>query len=223
MSKKESLLIKENTGLDIVLEWNPIREALVKNQVDSSETVRVRDGENDEWRDLITFPYGEDGNLIDFCKDSKTCCMISSLWRETTALQKVDLATGETLEVVSNKNKSDYGGVILDDNTKYLKVVAFYYARTERVFFNTELEKDYEMLKSLWYDNTEVGVVSKTENEKTWVVAYSRSDGPTEYVIYDQHKKETSKQRFHLKVLQLPIGSNKLCEYYESSILQYKF
>ena len=96
------------------------KEALVKNQVDSSETVRVRDGENDEWRDLITFPYGEDGNLIDFCKDGKTCWMTSSLWRETTALQKVDLATGETLKVVSNNYKRDCDGAILDDDTKDL-------------------------------------------------------------------------------------------------------
>jgi len=68
--------------------------------------------------------------------------------------------------------------------------VAYNYARTERVFFDKELEKDYETLKSLGRDDAEIGVVSKTEDEKTWIVAYSRSDGPTEYVIYDQEKKE---------------------------------
>lgn len=169
-----------------------IREALVKDQTDSSEIIRVRDGKDSEWRDLIKFPYGEDGNLIDFCKDGKTCWMTSSLGRETTALQKVDLQSGETLEVVSYNDKCDCGGVMLDDDTKELKAVAYNYARTERVFFDKELEKDYEILKSLGRDDAEVGVASKTEDEKTWVVAYTRSDGPTEYVIYDQQKKETS-------------------------------
>merc|ERR1712176_1294924 len=50
---------------------------------------------------------------------------------------------------------------------------------------------DYGLLKSLGPDDAEVGTASKTEDEKTWIVAYTRSDGPTEYVIFDQEKKET--------------------------------
>jgi len=169
-----------------------IREALVKDQADSSETVRVRDDKDAEWRDLIKFPYGEDGNLIDFCKDGKTCWMTSSLGRETTALQKVDLQSGETLETISYNDKCDCGGVMLDNDTKEVKAVSYNYARTERIFFNKELEEDYALLKSLGRDNAEVSVASKTEDEKTWIVAYSKSDGPTEYVIFDQDKKKTT-------------------------------
>merc|ERR1711957_857034 len=167
-----------------------IREALVKNQADSSEVIRVRDSKDAEWRDLKTFPYGEDGNLVDFSKDGKTCWMKSSIGRETAALEKVDLQTGETIETVAYNEKCDCGGVILDDDTKELRAVSYNYARKERVFFDKELEKDYEILKSLGRDDAEIGVVSKTEDEKTWIVAYSRSDGPTEYAIYDQEKKE---------------------------------
>jgi len=166
-----------------------VREALVKDQADSSETIRVRDNKDSVWRDLIKLPYGEDGNLIDFSKDGKTCWMTSSLGRETTALQKVDLQSGETLETVSYNDKCDCGGVMLDDDTKELRAVSYNYARTERIFFDKELEKDYEVLKSLGRDDAEVGVLSKTDDEKTWIVAYSRSDGPTEYVVYDQEKK----------------------------------
>ena len=64
-----------------------IREAVVRNQEDSSTTVRVRDNDKSEWRDLITFPYGEEGNFVDFgADDGKTCYLKSSLGRETTAL-----------------------------------------------------------------------------------------------------------------------------------------
>ena len=71
-----------------------VREAVVRNQEDSSTTIRVRDDARSEWRDLITFPYGEEGNLVDFCADGKSCYLTSSLGRETTALLKVDLKTG---------------------------------------------------------------------------------------------------------------------------------
>lgn len=169
-----------------------VREALVKNQEDASSVVRVRDDQDSEWRDLATFPYGEDGNLVEFCADGgKTCLMTSSVGRETSALLKVDLKTGETLEVISGNDKCDVGGIVLDDDTKEIKAISYNYARTERVFFDEEFEKDYEVLKSLGPDDAEVSTASKTEDEKTWIVGYTRSDGPTEYALYDQEKKET--------------------------------
>ena len=106
--------------------------------------------------------------------------MTSSLGRETTALQKVDLQTGECVEVVSSNDKCDCGGVVLDDDTKELRAVTYNYARRERIFFDDTLEADYDVLSSLGPDNTEVGVVSKTEDETKWIASYTKSDGPTE-------------------------------------------
>ena len=169
-----------------------VREALVKNAVDSSEIVRVRVDKDAEWRDLISFPYGEDGNLVEFCMDGKTCFMTSSIGRETTALLKVDLQTGETLETICYNEKADVGGIVLDEDTKELRAISYNYARTERTFFDKELERDYEILKELGPEGAEVNAASKTNDEKTWIVSYSRSDGPTEYVVYDQVKKQTT-------------------------------
>jgi len=192
----EKVLDTENPG--DVLGWGSedlsfeVREALVKNQEDDSSIVRIRDSKDLEWRDLAIFPYGEDGNLVEFCADNgKTCLMTSSVGRETSALLKVDLKTGETLDVISANDKCDVGGIVLDEDTKEVKAISYNYARTERVFFDKELEKDYDLLKSLGPEDAEVGTASKTEDEKTWIVAYSRSDGPTEYVVFDQEKKET--------------------------------
>jgi len=169
-----------------------IRQAVVKSQADSSTTVRIRDSSDDSWRDLITFPYGEEGNLVEFGKDGKIGYMTSSLGRETTALQKVDLQTGEVLEVISYNDKCDCGGIIIDDDTKEIQAVGYNYARRERIFFDKELEEDYKVLESLGGENKEVGVVSKTEDKQTWIAEYTRSDGPTEYVIYDRATKQST-------------------------------
>ena len=173
-------------------ESNEIREAVVRNQVDSSTTVRVRDSAKDEWRDLITFPYGEDGGLVEFCPDGKTCYMKSSLGRETTALLKVDLKTGETLEEIFATDKCDVGGVTFDEDTKEIRAISYNYARTERTFWDKELEKDYEVLDSMSPEGAEVVCLSRTEDEKTWIIGFVRSDGPTEYFIYDQVQKTTT-------------------------------
>lgn len=68
--------------------------------------------------------------------------------------------------------------------------MTYNYARTERVFFDEELERDYDFLKSTAPDpNVEIGVASRSLDEKKWVVSYMRSDGPTAYVIYDKDEK----------------------------------
>eukprot|EP00591_Stephanopyxis_turris_P009698 CAMPEP_0195528684 /NCGR_PEP_ID=MMETSP0794_2-20130614/30939_1 /TAXON_ID=515487 /ORGANISM="Stephanopyxis turris, Strain CCMP 815" /LENGTH=665 /DNA_ID=CAMNT_0040659859 /DNA_START=116 /DNA_END=2113 /DNA_ORIENTATION=- len=169
-----------------------IREAVVRNQKDSSTTVRIRDSDEGEWRDLITFPYGENGGLVDFCMDGTSCWMQSSLGRETTALIRIDLKTGDTIEEVSSNDTCNCGGITLDQDTKKVRAVSYNYARLERVFFDKELEKDYEVLQSLGPEGAEVGVSSRTRDETLWVVNYRRSDGPTEFVLYDQVQKKTT-------------------------------
>eukprot|EP00978_Attheya_sp_CCMP212_P024286 scaffold76085_cov44-Attheya_sp.AAC.1 len=169
-----------------------IREATVRNQKDSSSTYRVRDNDSSEWREFITFPYGEEGNLVDFCADGKSCYVTSSLGRETTALLKVDLQTGETLEEIFANDKCNCGGITIDDDTKEIRAVSSNYARVERTFFDKELEADYHVLESLAPEGADVICMSRTTDETTWIVGFVRSDGPTEFVIYDQVKKTTS-------------------------------
>jgi dipeptidyl aminopeptidase/acylaminoacyl peptidase len=171
-----------------------IREAAVRNQGDSSNTVRVRDSATSEWRDLITFPYGEEGNLVDFAADNgKTCYIKSSLGRETTALLRMDLQTGEVLEEIFAPDKCNCGGVTIDEETKEIRAVSFNYARVERKFFDKELEQDYTVLQGLApAEGAEIVCASRTNDEKLWIVGFVRSDGPTEYVIYDQVQKTTS-------------------------------
>ena len=172
-----------------------IREAVVRNQEDSSTTVRVRDDKNSEWRDLITFPYGEEGNLVDFCADNgKSCYVKSSIGRETTALLKMDLQTGEVLEEIFAMENCNCGGVTIDDDTKQIRAVTYNYARVERKFFDKDLENDYMVLKSLSpasdaEENFEIICASRTNDEKLWIVGYVRSDGPTEFFLYDQVAK----------------------------------
>jgi dipeptidyl aminopeptidase/acylaminoacyl peptidase len=170
-------------------ESNEVRFALIRNQIDSSNTLQVRDSAKADWRELMTFPYGEEGSFVEFCQDN-TCYVTSSLGRDTKALLKVDLQTGETLEELCSNDKCDVGGVSIDDDTKELRFVSFNYARTERVFFDDTTKTHYDTLEAAAPEGCEVNVVSKTRDESLWVVAFSRSDGPTEYKLYTVETKE---------------------------------
>jgi hypothetical protein len=117
-----------------------IRCARVRNEVDSSTTIRVRksadliasNDEDTEWRDVFHFPYGEEGGLLDFCPDQKTAYLTSSIGRETTALLKVDIESGETLEEIYSNEKCNVGGVTLDKDSKKIRALTYNYARTVR-------------------------------------------------------------------------------------------
>ena len=200
------------------------RAQTARNSADSSTTVRVRNSadlvmgntEDAEWRGVFHFPYGEEGGLVDFCAGGGTAYLTSSLERETTALLRVDLATGETLETLYSNDRCNVGGVTLDRDTKELQMISTNYARTVRVGgtstlflffcmltlfasgfddppppppppppFDEDLERDYQFLKST-NPNAEIGVASRSLDETKWIVTYSRSDGPTEYVVYDK-------------------------------------
>ena len=186
----ELTLDTENPGN--VLGWGSedesfeIREAVVMNQADSSSTVKVRDSKEGEWRELIHFPYGEEGNMIDFSKDGKSALVLSSLGRETTALQRLDIATGEVMETIASSEKCNTGGILLDDDTKEVRVVSFIYARTERTWFDKGLEADFKKLEAAAPEGSEITLASKTRDESLWVVSYRRDDGPTEYVTYNK-------------------------------------
>lgn len=168
-----------------------VRFALVRDQTTSSNTLQVRNSAADEWKELITFPYGEEGSFVEFCKDDgKSCYITSSLGRDTKALLKVDLETGETIKEIFATDECDVGGIDIEEDTKDIRLVSYNIARRERVFFDKDLEADYKKLAELGpAGSPEVSVVSKTTDETLWVVAYTRSDGPTEYQLYDQVKK----------------------------------
>jgi hypothetical protein len=120
-----------------------IRAATVRNSVDSSTTIRVRksadiigsDEETTEWRDVFHFPYGEEGGLLDFCPDQTTAYLTSSLGRETTALLKADVGSGEILNEIYSNDQCNVGGVTLDKNTKEIRALTYNYARTVRHYF----------------------------------------------------------------------------------------
>lgn len=190
LASGELTLDTENPG--DVLGWGTndetfeICEALVVNQTDSSQIVRIRDSAASEWRDLITFPYGEEGNMITFSKDGKSVLAKSSIGRDTQALVRLDAQTGKEIEIIASSDKCDAGPVLLDEDSKEVLAVSFDYARSERTFFDKEIEADIRKLEEAAPEGAEVRISSRTRDDQTWVVLYARDDGPSEYLIYER-------------------------------------
>jgi dipeptidyl aminopeptidase/acylaminoacyl peptidase len=176
-----------------------IRMAMVRNAKDSSTTIRVRDDKNSVWRDLVTFPYGEEGGFVDFCAPDAVSGKVSAAYitstldgRDTKALLKVDLQSGEVLDEIASNPRCDVRGITVDEDTKQIKGVSYNYARTERVVYDKELDADYRYLESIKPKGSEVSAVSKTRDKTLWVAVFSRSDGPSEYFLFDRVQRTTT-------------------------------
>lgn len=177
-------------GWDIEDETFTIRGATLVNPEDSSQTVRVRDGPDDEWRDLITFPYGEEGGLVSFCAGAKEALMLTSMEGDTMELARFDLKTAKKLDTVAVDPRCDVGGVMQDEDTKEVLAVNFNYARVERKFFSKDVESDFKLLEEKGPKGAEVGIQSRDRADRTWVVGFRRDDGPTEYAVFNRDTKE---------------------------------
>ena len=64
--------------------------------------------------------YGEEGQLVEFTKPSENAAyVLSSLGQPTTALVKMDLATGKTLETIASSELTNVGGIVIGDRWQW--------------------------------------------------------------------------------------------------------
>ena len=88
--------------------------------------------------------------------------------RDTKALLKGNLETGDTLEELFATDQCDVGAVLVDEDTKAVRLVSYNVARRERVFFDKELQADFDLLEKLGPDG-EVSIASRTTDETMYV------------------------------------------------------
>lgn len=208
-----------------------IKYAIAKNQTDGSTVIRIRDDDDDEeddhnddgdgnpikkekdveynynqWRDLITFPYGELGTMVALCTDQKHCWITSSCGRDTTALFKIDIQTGKlTTQVTSQSphmssqsiyfsNTCDIGEIIFDKYFNNVQMVGYNYAKKTIQFYDDEIQEHYKILFNqgprIIADWSEIKIISQSQNQMMWIVSYEPSNAPISYGIYDRNTKQ---------------------------------
>eukprot|EP00546_Thalassionema_frauenfeldii_P017086 CAMPEP_0178905374 /NCGR_PEP_ID=MMETSP0786-20121207/6242_1 /TAXON_ID=186022 /ORGANISM="Thalassionema frauenfeldii, Strain CCMP 1798" /LENGTH=479 /DNA_ID=CAMNT_0020576979 /DNA_START=253 /DNA_END=1693 /DNA_ORIENTATION=+ len=160
-----------------------VRQALARNQTDSSTIIRIRDTKNTtEWRDLYHYPYGELGNFLAFCDDGASCWITSSRGRDTTALLRLNITTKECITETTPiyDERCDIGEVVLNKNSRSVSMASFHYEKRELMFFDSVMKRHFKILLQQGPVQTlgEIKVLSKTRDETLWLVSYEASDAP---------------------------------------------
>jgi dipeptidyl aminopeptidase/acylaminoacyl peptidase len=136
------------------------------------------------WKSYTTIPFEDAGTTgpSGLTSDGKTLYFRDSRDRDTSALYAIDLASG-TRTLVHEDARADVGGTLNDIETGKVQAVAVNYLRNEWTVLDPRVEKDIALLKSKF---PEFGITSRTNDDKTWVVAGFASDRSASFYLYER-------------------------------------
>ncbi|CAO4177787.1 S9 family peptidase [Methylorubrum populi] len=183
----ERQLVAENPGFAgfLIDDHYAVRFA-IRNHPDGSSELLAREG--DGWTSWLTFPP-EDARVsgadnLDaagaalFCRDSRG--------RDTAALTRIDLATGET-RVLAAHDDADIGAVLLDAETHEPVAYSVTHARKSWHVLDPRFADDFAFLETQglgdWFP------ASRDEADTHWIVVARADTRIGEAAIYDRRAK----------------------------------
>jgi dipeptidyl aminopeptidase/acylaminoacyl peptidase len=125
---------------------------------------------------LTTSPIG-------FDKTGRVLYMIDSRSRDTAALNALNLDTGNQT-IIAQDPRADISGALIHPTEKNIQAAAFTYERKQWYILDPSVTKDMAYLPTVFEGDIEI--VSRTLDDKLWIVAYMIDDGPMRYYLYDR-------------------------------------
>jgi len=192
-----------------VLTWTTDNDFVVRGATafdgkTAASIVRVRDGVNKPWRDLVVMPFeralfaGEVfiGSLIaGFDPDGKSLVIHSALHSDKGRLVRVDLRSGEEYGVIAQDPRCDVGEhdeflapkILTNPATNAIEAVLFDCTTPRWVFLDPKMESDFAIIGQGVAGF--VDLISRDPSDRKWIVAARRSDAPATYYVFDRETK----------------------------------
>jgi len=124
-----------------------------------------------------------------FNKSNSVSYLIDSRGRNTAALYAYDMATKKST-LLAEDPKSDLYGIMTHPTEKTLQAVAFYYDRVAWKVLDPAIAQDIDFLKGV--EDGDMSVVSRTLDDRIWVVVFTRDNGSARYYRYDRTDKNAA-------------------------------
>lgn len=185
-----------NTGaLELVYENNAyagfmaddsltLRLAFQQNEAGGTDFFRFTDGaveaepfESTAMEDaLTTSPSG-------YTVDGSILYWLDSRGRNTAALYAQDTATGERT-LIAEDEKADISGAMQDQKTGEIQAYAVNYLKTEWTAIDPKIKASLDWLAAQF--DGEYGIMSRTDDDRTWIVWNDPVGAPIATYIYDR-------------------------------------
>jgi dipeptidyl aminopeptidase/acylaminoacyl peptidase len=170
--------------------------------------IRVRDGVDKPWRDLVVMPFEQalfagqvvNGSLIaGFDPDGKSLLIVSALHSDKGRLVRVDLKDGHEIGVAAEDPQCDVEftdvgrlgmqpSVILNPITDAPQAVEFNYETPHWFFIDPKLKADFAEISR--QAPGFVDLVSRDNADRIRIVAIRRSDAPGKFYTFERGTKK---------------------------------
>lgn len=124
---------------------------------------------------------------VGFNKSGEILYFVDSRGRNTAALFAMNPATG-VKTLIAEDPRSDFSDWMVHPTEKNVQAAAFTYERKDWQVIDGSVGDDLAFLKTV--DDGDIEVVSRSLDDRTWIVVYVVDDGPFRYYRYDSEKKE---------------------------------
>ena len=124
---------------------------------------------------------------IEFDKSGRSLYMVDSRGRDTAALKIVDLVTGAETTLASDP-RADVADTMLHPTERTLQAAAFNYERKRWQALDDAISEDLQYLATV--ADGDVEIVSRTLDDRCWIVAYLLDNGPVRYYRYLRDSRE---------------------------------
>ncbi len=154
-----------------------------------AEILRAKDQGFEPWLQISPDDTANTG-IVTLDRDSKVLFMRDSRGRNTAALTRIDLASGEET-VIAQDERADIGGIMSDRDTYEPLAYTVTYARREHKALGPKLRPDLDFLTQNFGSEWSVG--SRTEDDSLWTISVSSDLKPATSYLYDRGAKTLTK------------------------------
>lgn len=178
-----------------VIQWGvdpnfQILAAIASNNKDGSTTLRVRHDVKSSWRTLITWPFGESGDIIDYAADSKSLYISNTLNSDTEQLQEINPENGKIIKTLAHDTKSDIDDIFYNEISHQIQAISFNYLKPRWKILDPTVKVDFARIKK-WAGEHFI-IVNRDTADKMWLIAVFQDNATPSYYAY--HRPSGTKQ-----------------------------
>ena len=161
-----------------------IRYGVYINEEGDQEIFEKKDG---GWTLFTKVPMedAKSTDIIGFNKNNSLLYLLDSRDTDTVALKTLDIKTGK-MTTLAQDPRADLAAFAIHPTEKTIQAIEVNYDKPGIQVLDPSIKKDIDYLKTLHQGHFDI--VSRSLNDKTWIVAYSDDVTPPNYYIYDRNK-----------------------------------
>jgi dipeptidyl aminopeptidase/acylaminoacyl peptidase len=186
----ERSLVQQNEGFSgFVIDHNYNVRLAVRMTPDGG-TEFFQPGERGAWQPFMRVAMEDvlNTNPLGFDRTGKTLYLFDSRGRDTAALAAINFDSGEE-RILAEDRKADVSSVMIHPTEKHIQAVAFNHIRQRWHVLDDSIAQDPEYLSTV--SEGDVEIMSRTLDDRHWIVKYEVDNGPVRYYLYDRDKGQT--------------------------------